>query len=314
MARREELDQELAALRVGLSREARVLARREDLSRQVEELRERKEVLSQVLEKEEADVDALEGMSLQAVLQTVLGRKEERLERERREAVAARLRYQDACRALEDVEARYLETNCRLDQLRQDRRRYETLLEKKRAILKEEHPAAAQPILELEEELAGTRAFLKELDEALSAGQAASWALARAAGELDSAGDWGVYDLFGGGLLATAVKHSHIDGARQAAGEAQVLLSRFRTELADVQVSAQLCIDVGELATFCDYVFDGFFSDWVVQSRIQDAQAGVAATAGQVDALLARLEGTRSHTRQRLASLENELRSRTEGA
>ena len=111
-----------------------------------------------------------------------------------------------------------------------------------------------------------------------------------------------------------AVKHSHIDGARQAAGEAQVLLSRFRTELADVQVSAQLCIDVGELATFCDYVFDGFFSDWVVQSRIQDAQAGVAATAGQVDALLARLEGTRSHTRQRLASLENELRSRTEGA
>ena len=152
------------------------------------------------------------------------------------------------------------------------------------------------------------------MDEALSAGRAASWALSRAAGELSSAENWGFYDMLGGGLIATAVKHGHIDDARQAAGEAQVLLSRFRTELSDVQVSARLTLDMGELATFFDYVFDDFFSDWVVQSRIQDAQAGVSATAGQVDALLARLEGTRADALRRQASLEEELRTLTEGA
>ena len=267
-----------------------------------------------MLAKEEADVDALEGMSLQAILQTVLGRKEERLEQERREAVAARLRYQDACRALEDVEARYLETAGQLDQLRLDRRRYEALLEEKRALLKAGDPALARRILDLEEALAAARAFLKEVDEALSAGRAASWALSRAAGELSSAENWGFYDMLGGGLIATAVKHGHIDDARQAAGEAQVLLSRFRTELSDVQVSARLTLDMGELATFFDYVFDDFFSDWVVQSRIQDAQAGVSATAGQVDALLARLEGTRADALRRQESLEEELRTLTEGA
>ena len=99
MADREALERELEELRERLSREDRLRARREDLSRQAEELRERKAALGEVLAKEEADVDALEGMSLQAILQTVLGRKEERLEQERREAVAARLRYQDACRA-----------------------------------------------------------------------------------------------------------------------------------------------------------------------------------------------------------------------
>ena len=101
MAGREALERELEELRERLSREDRLRARRGDLSRQAEELRERKAALGEVLAKEEADVDALEGMSLQAILQTVLGRKEERLEQERREAVAARLRYQDACRAQE---------------------------------------------------------------------------------------------------------------------------------------------------------------------------------------------------------------------
>ena len=314
MADREALERELEELRERLSREDRLRARREDLSRQAEELRERKAALGEVLAKEEADVDALEGMSLQAILQTVLGRKEERLEQERREAVAARLKYQDACRALEDVEARYLEAAGQLDQLRLDRRRYEALLEEKRALLKAEDPALARHILDLEEALSAARAFLKEVDEALSAGRAASWALSRAAGELSSAESWGFYDMLGGGLIATAVKHGHIDDARQAAGEAQVLLSRFRTELSDVQVSARLTLDMGELATFFDYVFDDFFSDWVVQSRIQDAQAGVSATAGQVDALLARLEGTRADALRRQASLEEELRTLTEGA
>ena len=314
MTRREALDRELEELREHLSREEGLQARRKDLYQQIEELRGRRDILGQALAKEEADVDALEGMSLQAILQTVLGRKEERLEQERREAVAARLKYQDACRALEDVEARFLETNRQLDQLLRDRRQYEALLEEKRFLLKEEDPALARRILDLEEALAAARAFLKEVDEAAAAGRAASWALSQAAGELDSAEDCGVYDLLGGGFIATAVKHSHIDSARQAAGDAQVLLSRFRTELSDVQAAAQLSVDVGEMATFCDYVFDGFFSDWVVQSRIQDAQAGVSATAGQVDGLLAQLAETRLAALRRQQDLEEALRTLAEKA
>ena len=314
MTRREELEQELDRLRERLSRRDRLEARREDLERQAEELRARKEALGEVLAREEADVEALEGMSLQAVLQTVLGRKEERLEQERREAVAARLRYQDACRALEDVEARWRETRGQMEELVRDRRAYEALLEEKRALLKEGDPGLARRILALEEELAAGRAFLKELEEAHSAGRAAAVALSRAAGELDSAESWGLYDMFGGGLLATAVKHGHIDDARQAAGEAQILLSRFRTELSDVLIHVQLGLDLGELATFCDYVFDGFFSDWVVQSRIQEAQSGVSETAGQVEAILSQLEGTRAQALRRQEELEGELRALTEGA
>ena len=96
MTRREALERELEELREALSREDRLRARQEDLSRQREELRGRREALGAALAREEADVDALEGMSLQALLQTVLGKREERLEAERREALAARLKYQDA--------------------------------------------------------------------------------------------------------------------------------------------------------------------------------------------------------------------------
>ena len=212
------------------------------------------------------------------------------------------------------MEARLRETARQLDQLRLDRGRYEALLEEKRALLKGEDPALARRILELEEALSAARAFLKEVDEALSAGAAAAAALSRADRELGSAEGWGLFDMMGGGLIATAVKHSHIQGAREAAGEAQVLLSRFRTELSDVQTAARLQVDVGELATFCDYVFDGFFTDWVVQSRIRGAQAGVGSTAGEVEGLLAGLREERAAALRRQEELEEALRALTEGA
>ena len=75
--------------------------------------------------------------------------------------------------------------------------------------------------------------------------------------------------MLGGGLLATAAKHSHMDEARDAAYHIQNLLLRFRRELADVQgLSGTLVEEVGSFETFADYFFDGLIVDWVVQSKI----------------------------------------------
>lgn len=313
MERLEALERELKELRERLRREERAGAQRADLAGQREEVRARKRALASALSKEERDVEALEGMSFQAVVQTVLGRREEQLEEERREAVAARMRYQDACRALEDVEDRLRRAEEVLRQAGADRARCEALLEEKRGLLKAADPALGARIVALEERAAGRRALLKEIGEAQAAGRAVSAALDRALNSLDSAEGWGAWDMLGGGLIATAAKHGRIDEARNAAEDARRMLSRFRTELADVRVCARLDIEVGEFATFCDYFFDGLLADWAVQNSIHRAQSGVEDTARQVDEVMGRLDRMEEQTRGELDAAERELRAVAEG-
>jgi hypothetical protein len=109
---------------------------------------------------------------------------------------------------------------------------------------------------------------------------------------LHSAQGWGVWDLLGGDLLATAVKHNRIDDARQAVYQVQDALGHFQRELADVSQSAQFIVeDIGKFETFADYFFDGLISDWVIQARIDRSLDNARDTARRLDGVLARLEG-----------------------
>ena len=55
--------------------------------------------------------------------------------------------------------------------------------------------------------------FEKERNEAIDAGERALTSLRAARGELQSAGNWGLLDLFGGGMISGLVKHSKMGNA-----------------------------------------------------------------------------------------------------
>ena len=153
----EALDRELAEIREKLAGRGRLEAMLAELDGEQQALRERKRALRAELDKEQADVDALEGMSLAAIWQTVLGRREEALDQERREAAAARANYQSAVRALEDVEGRWRQTRERLRALDGLEDRCRALLEEKRRRMAQSDPALGGRIRELEEKLAACR-------------------------------------------------------------------------------------------------------------------------------------------------------------
>ena len=105
-----------------------------------------------------------------------------------------------------------------------------------------------------------------------------------------------------------------MDEARDLMYQAQCTLSRFRSELADVKVQADLGLEVGAFETFGDYFFDGLLFDWMVQSKIRDSQDSVNETRSRVEAALGKLEDLRVRTEQEAAALEAELRRLTEEA
>jgi hypothetical protein len=143
-----------------------------------------------------------------------------------------------------------------LERFRSADTEYEEILDEKRRFLMEAGGERAKQLLDLSERLADLSADHKELREALDAGERAMAALEQVQSELQSAANWGTWDLLGGGLLVTMAKHSRIDAAREHAHTAQRHLRSFQKELADADERLGVSLDICGSATFADYFFD----------------------------------------------------------
>lgn len=135
---------------------------------------------------------------------------------------------------------------------------------------------------------------LREIDEAIAAGRRALSALDEAGDALESARRWGVWDIVGGGLFSSLIKHGRIDEAEDALARARAELSRFSRELDDVRGAESLQVGVGKLNTVFDIALDNVLTDLFVQSSISDAADRVEEVTDQVRRAVARLETARS--------------------
>ena len=303
-------DEELRTLREQMERKRQLKAMLKDLQAQRWELSARVSELEKVKLEEQADVDRLEGHSLAAFFYGVIGKMDEKLTQERQEAYAARVKYDAAVRELSAVEEDLERKETEYRRLEGCEERYAQVLREKREVLKAAGGETAEAILALEERLAALRSQQKELSEAVSAGQCALVTANEILNSLDSAHGWATWDMLGGGLVADLAKHSHLDSAQAAVEQLQVELRRFKTELADVTIYADLQVSVDGFLRFADYFFDGLFVDWAVMDRISQSQTAVEETRWQITGVLDRLnamsaaaERERAENQERLDAL-----------
>jgi len=238
------------------------------VERELQETSSRLASLGAQLEKEEIDVKKLERTSLTTLFYSALGSREEKLERERRELLSAQLKYQQMKHQVEYLEQELAYIHEQLDKLGDVEAEYESLLSEKETLLHGSDQEAASQFLAFAEQSAILVSRLKELSEAIRAGKDVLSGLEGVLDSLESAKSWGTWDMLGGGLISTVVKHNRIDRARGGIHEVQAKLSSFERELSDVGERIQLGIDIGEFETFADYFFDSLIFDWAVQSKI----------------------------------------------
>lgn len=130
----------------------------------------------------------------------------------------------------------------------------------------------------------------REMKEALDAGERALSSLRNAQEKLNSAGNWGLFDMFGGGLFSTIMKRSKMDDAQQLMEAAKTDLKRFQRELKDVNIPLDLRMEVGSFLSFADFFFDGFVADYLVQSKISEAKEQVSDAIVRVEQILNELK------------------------
>ena len=234
-------DEELKELQIQAATKNRLEMMIKELQKQKSILEASVEELSMQKDKEKLDVDRLERRSLANYFYQVVGKLDEKLTKEKQEAV------------------------------------------KQSGILE------ASEILRLEAQITSLDVQIKELEEAVSAGKRAEQIADGILKSLSSAEGWGTWDLLGGGIIADAVKHSHLDEAQSQVERLQEALRRFKTELADVEIIADMQVNIEGFLRFADYFFDGLFADWSVMNRISEAQEQVNKVKSQIGAVLSKL-------------------------
>ncbi len=304
----EELRTKLADLSAQLERTKKIDNMLLNLKQEEAELTKREHELKTALTKEEADVQRLEKATAASIFYTILGKKDEQIDKEQQEAYAARLKYDAVVYQLDDCKARIEKLLREKSALVDCAKQYGQVFAQLQELLLAT-PAYAERLCTLERQRGEAVSQLKEVDEAISAGNTAMLQIENIEKNLSSAEGWGTWDLFGGGLISDLAKHSQLDEAQSGAEYLQVLLSRFRNELADVHINTQMSnINIDGFLRFADYFFDGLIADWSVLSRIHDSQASVHQIKQQVDTALSRLSYIKTARATENAEVEKKIR------
>lgn len=117
--------------------------------------------------------------------------------------------------------------------------------------------------------------YEKERREAIDAGRRALDSMYKAQEQLESAKNWGIVDILGGGFLTNVIKHSKMDNAQEYMERAKSDLRSFSKELGDISSHVDVNFNTSDFLTFADFFFDGLVADWMMQDRINSAKQQV---------------------------------------
>lgn len=190
----------------------------------------------------------------------------------------------------------------KLQQLGNPEMDYNSIMKKKEQLIMSIDKNIGDKINTLVEKQGELQHNIKEVREAISAGENTTEILDDLMETLDNAKDLGTLDLLGGGTFTTMAKHSKIDEARNIGSDASYYLESFSKELSDVSKlsNINLELNISSFDTFADYFFDGLIADWMVQSKLDDSSNNVNDALGKVREIIYSLEN-------QLKALENNL-------
>lgn len=245
-----------------------------------------------------------------SLLNSLFGASEQRIQKERAEALKARMKCSQAERELRELETCIADLESEKQRLGGADAQYALLYEQKKQALLKQHGGEAERVMELTEDINNIKVGLKDIREAIAAGENAMRYLTSAHRNLSKAKSWGSYDMAGGKLRSHLGKYNHVDSAVIDVGIAQTAIDKFRAELADLDIYiGEPFMNVGltRFERMADMVYDRLITDWYAQTRIEGSLGSVAFTKDDVQNTLNMLKALELQDRRRLAELQSKL-------
>lgn len=245
--------------------------------------------LEKTLNREYDDVEKLKSITLTNLIATIMKNKHEKLDKEQQEYLKAKLEYDECNSSVQLMKDEMANIEKRLDILVCSENKYNRLLKEKSDLIKKsgEDIEKRNKLVNLEDGLDNKIKEKKEIEEAEYAGQNLLIEIEAAEKSLNSARNWGAYDIFGGGIISSMEKHNRIAEAKERLNKISYQITRFNNELGDVDIDS---ISFSETTIVVDIFFDNIFTDISVQNKINQALGSVVTLKSMVENILIRLD------------------------
>ncbi len=298
-----EIDNELLEIKAKLNEKTSLLRKLDGAKAELRDLNQKKSQLTASLLKEKKDVDKLEKMSFANFWTSLIGTKSEKLKKEKDEFSQVEYDYKMLNETLQQVNDEVSGFQGKLTEYSQYNLDYERLLNEKEKLIMNEHLDVYDSLTKINENLNTINKNTIEIKEAIAAGNQVYDSLITIKRSLDKAHGWGTFDILGGGLISDMAKHSNIRDAKAQIQNLNYLFNKFTRELKDVNTTMTIEINISDTLKFADYFFDGFISDFMVQSRINRSLDQVRNAISSVSSQLNQLHNQLDESNRRVSTL-----------
>jgi hypothetical protein len=254
-------------------------------------------------ERESRDVERLQKNSFSAFLFKLVGRYEDKLEKEQREEINAKIDYDRAVTHHESLKSEKYDLAKQIFELKTEEQKLHTEIDRRRqeisGKLSEEKGIQLSRI---ETERKTIMAKIAEIEAAFRATSRVRFTANRIADSLSSAKGWATFDAFTrGGIITHMAKYSHIDEAEAAFNTLSHDLRELQVELGDVEgLSVSGLTEISASQRTFDFWFDNIFTDLSIRSQISDNEA-------EIDWLIRKIDSIESSLHDKRIEREREL-------
>lgn len=278
---------DLQSLRRRMEERSRLLQEQNRIKKNIATMEALLPQLDEAREDEMADVERMESGGLTRFFYSVLGKTEEKLEKERQEAWEAETKYQDALRTLQNLYKENEDISASLSVLQNVENQYRQAFSQKRQMLLSADTPEGRRLRDLEEDARQLKGLRREVQEAMDAGQQVMDQIQRIEASIRSASNWGMVDMFSDSFISDVAKYSKMDDAQSQLRELNRLLRDYARELKDLDVHMNISADLGGGMRFADIFFDNFLTDAMAMRRIDGIKRQVQQVRGQVERYMA---------------------------
>lgn len=291
----QQLQTEQEKIHAQLRKVSRLKEQSQLLYRQIEYTQQAIDQHTTALNQIRSKLDKLEGFSFMNMIRTWTGQQDELRAEKIDKAAVLELKMNEAKKMQDDLTEDNIQVKHKLAQIDEValQQALQQVHAKKKMYLQLHDPAQAARLEHLANEEMFTKQLMTEVQEAEEAGEVALTKLGQAAASLHSASGYSTWDtFFGGGLIATHLKHDALDQSENYLHSAQIALQRFHNELLDVHEMStkSLHVETDGFVKFADYFFDDIFSAWSVHSKISTAREQVSRVQDDVHNTIWRLQ------------------------
>jgi len=273
----------------------------------------RRKELNNILNKKEKEIHRLESQGINKLFYSIFKRKNYNINKERQEYDVIKSKYDDCTNSINKFQRQivlYKEEISNYYLLDSD---YDTLMKEKEDLILSRHDETACKLANYLERISDLQSNVRALRAAMLSASRVQSALEKVIEYLEDARHWGVWDVMGGGLLATAAKHSKIDKAKDQVQHAQRALKDLNSKLSYLSLSSDISIEIGSFATFSDYFFDGIISDWFVQGKILNSLDKAKGTYNRINSILSAVQSRFGDLSRELDCIKEEVKLLIEG-